>query len=147
MPSTIRSLASVRRRAAGFTLIEVLVVVVILGILAAVIVPNVMGQPEEARITKARSDIRVLEAALDQYKLDNFNYPTTDQGLTALVNTPNGLPEARNWREGGYVKRLQDDPWGNPYRFLSPGARGAIDVYSLGPDGVASADDIGNWQD
>lgn len=130
----------------GFTLIEILVVVVILGILASVIVPNIMGKPEEARITKARADITALEAALDQYKLDNFVYPTTDQGLDALVSKPSGQPEARNWREGGYIKRLQKDPWGGDYRYLSPGSRGVIDIYSHGPDGVASEDDVGNWQ-
>jgi general secretion pathway protein G len=134
------------RRAAGFTLIEILVVVVILGILAAFIVPNIMSHPEEARITKARSDIQALEAALDVYRLDNFNYPSTDQGLESLVSRPGGTPEASNWREGGYVKALREDPWGHPYRYLSPGSHGAIDIYSLGPDGVASTDDIGNWQ-
>jgi general secretion pathway protein G len=104
-----------------------------------------MGRPEEARIAKARSDISALELALDSYKLDNFRYPTTDQGLEALVQRPSGEPAPRNWRAGGYIKNLQKDPWGNAYRYLAPGARGAIDVYSLGVDGVSSDDDVGNW--
>ena len=132
-------------RARGFTLLEIMVVVVILGILATFVVPNIMDKPNEARITKAKSDISALELALDSYKLDNFRYPSTDQGLEALVNEPQGEPVPRNWRDGGYVKALQNDPWGNPYRYLSPGARGTIDVYSLGPDGISSDDDIGNW--
>ncbi len=133
------------RRSEGFTLIEVMVVVVILGILAAIVVPRVMDRPQQARMTKARQDIRVLESALNMYKLDNFVYPTTDQGLEALVSRPSGSPEPKNWREGGYIDRLPKDPWGNPYRFLSPGERGSVDIYSLGPDPQASDDDIGNW--
>lgn len=132
----------------GFTLIEILVVIVILGILAAVIVPNIMDKPEEARIAKAKNDIAALESALNTYKLDNYTYPSTDQGLEALINKPAGQPEPRNWHEGGYLSKKKPplDPWGNPYRYLSPGARGTIDIYSLGPDGVPSEDDIGNWQ-
>lgn len=131
--------------ASGFTLLEIMVVVVILGILATFVVPNVMGKPQEARIAKARSDIGALELAVDSYKLDNFRYPTTDQGLEALVTRPDAEPQPRNWREGGYIKHLQKDPWGNDYRYLSPGARGAVDIYSLGADGVSSDDDVGNW--
>ncbi|MGD2083377.1 MAG: type II secretion system major pseudopilin GspG [Chromatiales bacterium] len=130
---------------AGFTLIEILVVVVILGILAAAIVPQIMDKPEQARVAKAKTDIRALETALDLYRLDNFRYPTTDQGLEALVEKPAGTPEPKNWKEGGYVKTLNADPWGNEYLYLSPGSKGEIDVYSLGPDGVVSDDDIGNW--
>ncbi len=129
----------------GFTLIEVMVVVVILGILAAILVPKVMDRPEQARITKARQDIRALEAALNLYKLDNFVYPSTDQGLEALIEKPSN-PEPPQWKEGGYLDRLPQDPWKNPYQFLSPGTQGAIDVYSLGPDGQPSDDDIGNWE-
>jgi len=129
----------------GFTLIEILVVVVILSILATFIVPNIMGKPEEARIAKARNDIRGLSTALDMYKLDNYSYPTTDQGLDALVNRPGGSPEPRNWREGGYIKQLEKDPWGGEYQFLSPGAKGEVDIYSFGGDGVESDDDIGSW--
>jgi general secretion pathway protein G len=129
----------------GFTLIEVMVVVVILGILAAILVPKVMDRPEQARLTKARQDIRALEAALSLYKLDNYNYPTTDQGLEALVEKPSS-PEPPNWKEGGYVDRLPLDPWKQPYQYLSPGAHGAIDIYSLGPDQAPSEDDLGNWE-
>ncbi len=134
-----------RRRASGFTLIEVLVVVVILSILAAVVVPNIMGKPEEARIVKAKQDIRAMESALNIYRLDNFQYPTTDQGLESLVEKPTGAPEPKNWKDGGYVKRLPKDPWGNDYQYLSPGQHGDMDIYSLGPDQQPSEDDIGNW--
>lgn len=138
------------RRAAcqkGFTLIEVMVVVVILGILAAVVVPRVMDRPDTARITKARQDIRALESALNLYKLDNFVYPTTDQGLEALVSKPSGSPEPRNWKQ--YMDRLPKDPWGNDYQYLSPGVKGSIDILSLGADGRPGGSevnaDIGNW--
>ena len=128
----------------GFTLIEVMVVVVILGILAAILVPRVMDRPDQARNTKARQDIRALEAALNLYRLDNYVYPTTDQGLEALTEKPSS-PEPPNWKSGGYLDRLPLDPWRQPYQFLSPGSRGSIDIYSLGPDQVPSDDDIGNW--
>lgn len=134
-----------RRRMQGFTLIEVMVVVVILGILAAVLVPKVMDRPDEARIVKARQDIRALEAGLNLYKLDNYEYPTTDQGLEALVNKPDSAPEPPNWKAGGYVDRLPQDPWQQPYQYLQPGAHGTMDIYSLGPDRQPSDDDIGNW--
>lgn len=129
----------------GFTLIEVMVVVVILGILAAVIVPRIMDRPEQARLVKAKQDIRVLEAALQGYKLDNLAFPSTDQGLEALVQKPSGTPEPLHWKTGGYIARLPKDPWGNAYRYLNPGAHGEIDVYSIGPDVQNSSDDIGNW--
>ncbi len=116
----------------------------ILGILAAVLVPKVMDRPEQARKTKARQDIRSLEAALNLYKLDNFTYPTTDQGLEALVNKP-ASPEPPNWKEGGYLDRLPLDPWRQPYLYLTPGQHGSIDIFSLGPDQQPSDDDIGNW--
>ena len=128
----------------GFTLIEVMVVVVILGILAAILVPKVMDRPDQARKTKARQDIRALEAALNLYKLDNFVYPTTDQGLEALVEEPSS-PEPANWKAGGYVDRLPKDPWNQDYLFLSPGEQGSIDIFSMGPDQTPSDDDIGNW--
>jgi general secretion pathway protein G len=131
-------------REQGFTLIEVMVVVVILGILAAILVPKVMDRPDQARMTKARQDIRALEAALNLYKLDNYVYPGTDQGLEALIEKPSS-PEPPNWKDGGYVDRLPLDPWKQPYQFLSPGAHGSIDIYSLGPDQQPSDDDIGNW--
>lgn len=140
-----------RRFQHGFTLIEVMVVVVILGILAAIVVPRVMDRPDDARITKARSDIRALESALNLYKLDNYNYPTTDQGLEALVERPDGRPEPRQWREGGYIDRIPQDPWGHDYQYLQPGSRGDFDLYSLGADGRPGGEgvnaDIGNWED
>jgi len=131
----------------GFTLIEVMVVVIILGILAAVVVPNIMDKPDQARITKAKQDIRALESALNMYKLDNFVYPNTDQGLEALVQKPSGSPDPKNWKQ--YLKRLPDDPWGNPYQYLNPGVQGDIDIFTFGADGVQGgedvATDIGNW--
>jgi general secretion pathway protein G len=128
----------------GFTLIEVMVVVVILGILAAILVPKVMDRPDQARKTKARQDVRALEASLNLYKLDNYVYPTTDQGLEALIEKPSS-PEPANWKEGGYLDRLPLDPWQQPYLYLSPGEHGAIDIFTLGPDQQPSDDDIGNW--
>ena len=137
------------RRARGFTLIEIMVVVVILGILAAIVVPKVMDRPDSARITKARQDIRALESALNLYKLDNFNYPSTDQSLNALVKKPAGAPEPRNWKQGGYIDRLPKDPWGNDYQYMSPGVQGEIDIFTFGADGRPGGDgmnaDIGNW--
>lgn len=134
-------------RQTGFTLIEVMVVVVILGILAAIVVPRVMDRPDVARVTKARADIRALESALNLYKLDNFVYPNTDQGLQALVSKPSGTPEPRNWKQ--YMDRLPKDPWGNDYQYLSPGVQGTVDIFSLGadgqPGGTELAADIGNW--
>lgn len=135
----------VRRRAGGFTLIEIMVVIVILGILAAVVVPKIMSRPGEARIAKAKQDVRALETSLDLYKLDNFNYPTTDQGLEALVTKPTIPPIPKKYREEAYLKKAPLDPWQNPYQYLNPGEHGAIDVFSLGPDQQVSEDDIGNW--
>ncbi|HEX4872750.1 MAG TPA: type II secretion system major pseudopilin GspG [Nevskiaceae bacterium] len=139
----------VRPLARGFTLIEIMVVVVILGILAAVVVPRIMDRPDDARIAKAKQDIRVLESALNLYKLDNFYYPSTQQGLEALVSQPSGEPPARNWKSGGYIKNLPKDPWGNPYQYLQPGVKGEMDIFSLGadnaPGGAGAATDIGNW--
>ena len=134
----------------GFTLIEVMVVVVILSILAALVVPKIMDRPEEARAAKAKQDIRALESALNLYKLDNFTHPTTDQGLEALVEEPTSSPEPPNWKSGGYLDHLPTDPWGNDYLYLSPGEHGPFDVYSLGADGRPGGEgpnaDIGNWQ-
>ena len=136
---------NIGRKQQGFTLIEVMVVVVILGILAAILVPKVMDRPDQARKTKARQDIRALEAALNLYKLDNYVYPTTDQNLEALISKPSS-PEPPNWKEGGYLDRLPLDPWKQTYLYLSPGAHGSIDIYSHGPDQQPSDDDIGNWE-
>ncbi|MFW5452139.1 type II secretion system major pseudopilin GspG [Thioalkalivibrio sulfidiphilus] len=142
------SIAHKSRPMGGFTLIEVMVVV-ILGILAAIVVPRIMDRPDEARIAKARNDIRTLEQALNLYRLDNFRYPTTEQGLRALVERPTTSPEPRNWRAGGYMDRLPMDPWGNPYEYAHPGRHGDVDIYSLGADGRPGGDgadaDIGNW--
>lgn len=139
-----------QRHPKGFTLIEVMVVVVILSILAAVIVPRIMGRPDEARVIKVKSDLRAIESALKLYKLDNYLYPTTDQGLESLVTKPSSQPEPRQWKEGGYLDRMPKDPWGNPYLYLSPGVHGEIDLWSQGadgqPGGMGVGTDIGNWQ-
>lgn len=138
-----------RRAVRGFTLIEVMVVIVILGVLAALIVPKVMGRPDEARIVAARQDIAAISQALKLYKLDNRRYPTTEQGLQALVQKPTAAPVPDNWKTGGYLERLPNDPWGKPYQYLAPGVRGEIDVFSFGADGQSGGEgtdaDIGNW--
>ncbi|MCB1753983.1 MAG: type II secretion system major pseudopilin GspG [Gammaproteobacteria bacterium] len=134
---------------AGFTLIEIMVVVAILAILAATVVPVIMDRPEEARVVKAKQDIGVLEQSLEMYRLDNFVYPSTDQSLEALVEKPTGEPEAANWKAGGYVKKLPKDPWGRDYIYLSPGETGDYDIISYGRDGVEGGEgydaDISNW--
>lgn len=132
------------KRQTGFTLIEVMVVVVILGILAAVVVPNIMDEPEKARINKAKQDIRAIEEALNRYKLDNFDYPSTEQGLQALVEKPTGQPEPKRWK-GPYVKKINLDPWQNEYEYLNPGTHGKIDIFSGGKSAGSPEDDIGNW--
>ncbi len=138
-----------REQQTGFTLIEIMVVVVILSILAAIVVPKIMGRPDEAREVRVQQDIRALGAALDLYRLDNFTYPTTDQGLEALITQPTDLASGSKWKAGGYLGRLPKDPWGTPYRYLQPGSHGDFDIYSLGADGVAGGSDtnqdIGNW--
>jgi len=138
-----------RPRPRGFTLIEVMVVVVILAILAAVLVPRIMDRPDEARIARARQDIRAIESALQLYRLDNYRYPTTEQGLEALVRKPTVPPEPPNWKPGGYLDRVPVDPWGRPYRYLHPGEHGEFDVFSYGADGRPGGEgvdaDIGNW--
>jgi general secretion pathway protein G len=135
------------RKQNGFTLIEIMVVVVIIAVLAALIVPNVIGRAEQARLAKAHADIRTLESALAMYRLDNGHYPSTDQGLQALVKKPVGAPPANDWRKGGYVELLPKDPWGNAYQYLAPGAHGNYDLWSNGPDGISgNADDIVSWK-
>ncbi len=140
---------NLRRSQSGFTLIEIMVVVVILGILAALVVPQVMNRPDQAKVTVAKGDIKAIGAALDMYKLDNFAYPSTQQGLEALVSRPSGNPPPKNWNKDGYLKKLPIDPWGNPYQYLSPGSKGAYDLYSLGADGKEGGSDndadIANW--
>jgi general secretion pathway protein G len=137
------------KTARGFTLIEVLVVVAILGILAAIVVPQLMGRPDEARKVAAKADIGAIVQSLKLYRLDNGFYPSTDQGLAALVQRPTTNPVPGNWKQGGYLERLPKDPWGGDYQYLSPGVKGEIDVFSLGADrargGEGNAADIGNW--
>jgi len=133
----------------GFTLLEVMVVVVILGILAALVVPKIISRPDEARAIAARQDIASLMQALKLYRLDNMRYPSTEQGLQALVARPASMPAAANWKAGGYLERLPTDPWGNPYQYLNPGVRGELDVFSLAADGAPGGEgndaDIGSW--
>ncbi len=136
-------------RYSGFTLIEIMVVVVILGILAALIAPNVISQIDKAQITKAKQDIRAIESALKLYRLDNFRYPSTEEGLEALVNPPDDPQAQKRWPPGGYLDRLPVDPWGRPYLYLYPGNQGEYDLYTLGRDGQQGGEgldaDIGNW--
>ena len=131
----------------GFSLIEIMVVVVILGILASIVVPKIMGRPDEARVVKAKQDILAIQNALDLYKLDNGTYPTTDQGLAALVTKPTSAPEPHDWK--AYLKRLPTDPWGREYLYLNPGQHGDIDIFTLGaegqPGGTGINAEIGNW--
>jgi len=127
----------------GFTLIEIMVVMVILGLLVAVVAPNILGRGEEARIGVAKTQIRNVGNALDLYKLDNFNYPSTEQGLEALVNEPSGSPEAKNWSKEGYLPNVPVDPWKNEYQYVSPGSEGPYDLYSFGPDGREGGADGG----
>ena len=137
------------RRARGFTLIEIMVVVVILAILGALVIPKVMSRPDEARIVAARQDIGAIMQALKLYRLDNAIYPSTEQGLQALVTRPTTNPAAPNWKSGGYLERLPKDPWGHDYQYLNPGVHGEIDIFSLGADGAPGGEgnnaDIGSW--
>ncbi|QYF94996.1 type II secretion system major pseudopilin GspG [Massilia sp. PAMC28688] len=133
----------------GFTLVEIMVVVVIIGVLGALVVPKLLGRTVEARITAAKSDISSTMTALNLYKLDNQRFPSTEQGLKALVEKPTSGPEARGWKSGGYMDKLRNDPWGNPYQYMHPGVKGEVDVFSLGadgqPGGTGDDADIGNW--
>ncbi len=135
------------RRHAGFTLIELMVVIAILAVLASLIVPKVVNRPDEARVVAARQDIATLMQALNMYRLDNRRYPTTEQGLRALVEKPTAAPVPNNWKS--YLERLPNDPWGTPYQYLNPGIRSEIDVMSFGADGRPGGDgvdaDIGSW--
>ncbi len=136
-------------RTRGFTLIEIMVVVVIMGVLAALVVPRLMGRTDDARILAARQDIATLMQALKLYRLDNQRFPTTEQGLQALVTRPASPPVPPNWKTGGYLDRLNRDPWGNPYQYLSPGTHGEVDIFSYGadgkPGGTGNDADIGSW--
>jgi general secretion pathway protein G len=148
MTRSYRSLPLAHTLQRGFTLIELMVVLVIIGMLAALIVPNVIGRADDARVTAAKTDISNLMQALKLYRLDNQRYPTTEQGLQALVVRPTGEPAAPNWKP--YVDKLPNDPWGHPYQYMNPGVKGEIDVLSLGADGQPGGEgnnaDIGSWQ-
>jgi general secretion pathway protein G len=141
---------NLRRAQAGFTLIEIMVVVIIIGLLAAVVVPQFLSKVDDARVSKAKQDIQAIETALTMYKLDNYSYPTTEMGLKALVQKPDPSV-AKNWRPGGYLQHLNKDPWKNDYQYVNPGTHGAgeYDLYSLGADGEPGGEgykaDIGNW--
>lgn len=138
-----------RKPMGGFTLIEIMVVVVILGILAALIVPNIMDRPDMARVAKTKQDLRALQTALNLYRLDNYRYPTTDQGLEALVEKPSVEPLPPAYKKGGYLERMPKDAWGRPYLYLSPGVHGEVDISSLGADGQPGGEgvdaDIQSW--
>jgi len=148
-PGKRRSMPAPASLRTGFTLLEVMIVVVILGILAALVVPRIISRPDEARVIAARQDIASFMQALKLYRLDNLRYPSTEQGLQALVEKPVATPLPPNWKTGGYIERLPKDPWGNPYRYLNPGLHGEIDVFSFGADGTAGGEgndaDIGSW--
>jgi general secretion pathway protein G len=136
-------------RQSGFTLIEIMVVVIIIGLLAAFVVPQFLGRVDDARVTKAKGDIQAIETALTMYKLDNFTYPTSEQGLKALVVKPDDA-NVKNWRAGGYLRKASKDPWGNAYQYVYPGTHGGeYDLYSLGADGQPGGEgvnaDVGNW--
>ncbi|XZG71854.1 type II secretion system major pseudopilin GspG [Chitinibacteraceae bacterium HSL-7] len=139
-----------QRIARGFTLIEILVVITILAILGALIIPKIMDRPNDARVVAAQQDVRSIVQALKLYKLDNGRYPSTEQGLGALVQKPTTAPVPNNWKTGGYLEKLPQDPWGGAYLYLNPGLHGEIDVMSYGADGVAGGEnfdaDIGSWQ-
>jgi len=139
-----------RRFARGFTLVEIMVVVVIIGILGALVVPKLLGRTGESRVVAAKTDIATLMQALKLYKLDNQRYPTTEQGLVALTTKPTSGPSANGWKDGGYVEKLPKDPWGNAYQYLSPGLHGEVDIFSFGADAQAGGEgedaDVGSWQ-
>lgn len=145
--SATRSISAFAQK--GFTLIEIMVVVVIIGLLAAIVAPQLMGNIDDAAVNRARLDIRSIETALNLYRLDNFKYPSTDAGLEALVTNP-GEAEAPNWKTGGYLRRMPVDPWNNTYQYVYPGQRGEFDIFSLGADGEQGGEDanadIGNWE-
>ena len=137
------------KKQAGFSLVEILVVLVIMGLLVSVVAPTVLNRADEARVQKVYADFANIETALKLYRLDNFVYPSSEQGLEALVRASTLTPEPRNFKQGGYLDRLPPDPWGNSYLYLSPGENGEFDLYSLGADGLSGGEsqstDLGNW--
>ena len=138
-----------RNRQRGFTLMEIMVVIFIIGLLIAVVAPSVLGNQDKAMKQKVMADLATLEQALDMYRLDNLRFPSTEQGLAALAKKPAQEPLPRSWRSDGYIRRLPEDPWGTPYQYRMPGEHGRVDVYSLGADGVPGGEgldaDLGNW--
>ena len=138
-----------QRTQSGFTLIEILVVITILAILAGLLVPRVMDRPDQARVVAAKNDIRAIQSAINLYRLDSGVYPSTEQGLLALVQRPETGNAPRNWKQGGYLERMPKDPWGNDYLYLYPGVHGEVDIFSLGADGQPGGEgyaaDIGTW--
>ncbi|MFN2287030.1 MAG: type II secretion system major pseudopilin GspG [Chromatocurvus sp.] len=139
----------VAQRNSGFSLVEILVVLVIMGLLISVVAPTVLNRADDARVQKVQADFKAIETALKIYRLDNYTYPTTEQGLAALVEPSTLAPEPRNFKQGGYLAEVPRDPWGRPYLYLSPGENGEVDIYTLGADGVSGGEDqnadIGNW--
>lgn len=144
-------MVSQRRRYRGFSLVEILVVLVIMGLLIAVVAPNVISTADDAMYKKARADFKQIETALKIYRLDNYVYPTTEQGLEALVEPSSLDPEPRNFKDGGYLPEVPLDPWGRPYIYVYPGENGEFDIYSLGADGLSGGEgqnaDVGNWRE
>ncbi len=140
-----------KRNTSGFSLVEILVVLVIMGLLISIVAPTVLNRADDARIEKAKADFKAIETALKIYRLDNYVYPTTEQGLQALVEPSSLEPEPRNFKQGGYLAEVPLDPWGRPYLYLSPGEHGEVDIYTLGADGLSGGDgqnaDFGNWKD
>ncbi len=147
-PNRASALSRVLPSQRGFTLIELMVVIAILGILAALVVPKIMSRPDEARRIAAVQDIQTIAQALKLYRLDNIRYPTQEQGLRALIEKPLTDPVPNNWKDGGYLERLPNDPWGHPYQYLNPGVHDEIDIFSYGASGSPGNDgrEIGSWQ-
>lgn len=135
---------------AGFTLVEMMVVIVIMGLLATIVVINVLPNQDRAMLEKANADVRLLDQAVEMYRLDNLSYPSVEDGLASLVEPPADLARNDRYKTGGYIRQLPDDPWGNPYQYVYPGEHGTFDIYSLGADGELGGEendaDIGNWQ-
>lgn len=147
----MKSRTTIRHGQHGFSLVEILVVLVIMGLLISVVAPTVLNRADEARVQKVHADFKAIETALKIYRLDNYVYPTTEQGLEALVEPSNLDPQPRNFKEGGYLQEVPLDPWGRPYLYLSPGEHGEVDIYSQGADGLSGGEgqnaDIGNWKE